>query len=132
MSRTRVYNNILKPNITLKTGRLIITLVVFTAAFLWMSAPTLKLIRERSMNNNLKLQLQNQLLENNNLKSDILKLKKPSYIEIKARKDLGLVKPGEIQYYVLMKKVKGKARPKAKPQSWWRKTMRFLEVTFAK
>jgi cell division protein FtsB len=131
-SRAKVYKINPRKVAKLRLERLAVVLIIFSLVFLWMTAPTLKLIKERSLNGTLKQQLKARLFTNKDLLSDIQKLKKPSYIEFKARKDLGLVKEGEIQYYVLTKKTKLKTKLKKTSKNWWGKFSDFLEFTFAK
>ena len=109
-----------------------IVFAVVSLALVWMSAPTLDLLKERGQNSVLKESLFKNKTDNKNLRADIKRLKTDPYIELKARSDLGLVKPNEIQYYVLTKKVKPKPKPKPKPKSWWQKTLDFIETTFSK
>ncbi|HDZ86292.1 hypothetical protein LCGC14_2152550 [marine sediment metagenome] len=115
-----------------KIQRYMIVFAVVSLALVWMSAPTLDLFKERGQNSILKERLFENKKGNKNLRADIKRLKTDPYIELKARSDLGLVKPNEIQYYVLTKKVKPKPKPKPKPKSWWQKTLDFIETTFSK
>lgn len=131
-SRPRVHKLPVKRTEKIKVQRAILLLVVLVVIFSWMSAPTLKLIREKSLNKKLKRQLSTVQANNTILKKDLKKLKTKSYIELKARNDLGLVKQDEIQYYVLTKNIKTAAKPKIKPKKWYEKTLDFIEMIFVK
>lgn len=132
MAKAKVYK--LRPRKTsrLTITRLLLPLIGVSIVFLWITAPTMKLLSERTANKDLRMQYKSSKLQNQELKEEIDKLKTPSYIELRARNDLGLVKAGEIQYYVVLKKAKSKPKVKAKPKSWLENTLDFLEVTFAK
>ncbi len=115
-----------------KPQRYIVIFAVTALALTWMSAPTFDLLKERSYNSVLRTRLEKNTKENNVLRTEIKKLGTDPYIELRARKDLGLVKPNEIQYYVLTKKIKSKPKAKPKPKSWWQKALDFVETTFSK
>ena len=112
--------------------RLIIPLIIVAIVSYWVSVPAIKLVRERGENKILQSQLTKQLQENKEVKGEIKRLGSNAYIEQRARRDLGLVKPNEIQYYVLMKKTKIAPKTKKQPKKWWNKTFDFLEAIFTK
>lgn len=120
----------LKKNININS--VFIILFVGIIAFYWLSAPTMKLIDERNQNQMLQKSLKQKLASNSTLREDIGKLKKDSYIELRARKDLGLIKANEIQYYVLTKKQKMKKAMKKVEKPWYTKTLNFFEQTFVR
>lgn len=132
MAKAKVYRIIRKRPVDLKVQRFILPLAIAVIAFIWVTAPTMNLINERTANKDLKLQLKKQLATNTGLRQDIKKLNTKSFIEVKARKDLGLVKPNEIQYYVLLKKAKVKAKKKAARTTFWQKALNYIEIVFAK
>lgn len=131
-TRARVYRLYPKKAAHIKIERLIIPLGLLILVLLWVTAPTSKLLQEKADNALLKKQLTKQQLNNRTLQNDIKKLQMPSYIELKARSDLGLVKEGEIQYYVLVKKIRSKAKPKVESRSWRDDFLNFLEEFFVK
>ncbi len=134
-SRSKVHKLPVRRKIRLKNQRIIRTIVilaVLTLAISWIFAPTLRLIKERSLNKSLNQQLKKVNSTNIDLRKDLKMLKTASYIELKARSDLGLIKPDEIQYYVLTKIIKTKSKPKVKTKKWYEKTLDFIEVTFVK
>lgn len=131
-TRARVYKIYPKKTVSIKIQRLIIPLGLLILVLLWITAPTSKLLQERADNRLLKRELSEVQIKQRTLKNDIKKLQMPSYIELKARSDLGLVKPKEIQYYVLVKKIRPKPKPKVESRSWRDDFFNFLEEFFVK
>ncbi len=112
--------------------RLVLPLVIIGIALTWAWVPTVSILKERSQNQSLKNKLQQKNAQNKELATEIKKLKTSPYIEFKARKDIGLVKPNEIQYYVLMKKAKVKHKKKIIKKSWWQSALNVMEDTFTR
>ena len=112
--------------------RLVIPTFIVGVVLYWVGVPAIKLMEERALSRTLKTQFNKMLEHNKEAKNEIKRLKSNAYIEQRARKDLGLVKANEIQYYVLTKKAKVVAKPKKKPKSWWQKTVEFVEDIFDK
>jgi len=123
----------------LRPGFFILAIIIGGLLY-WSFSPARLWLKEQREIEILKRKLVTLRTKNRTLEEEIARLKTDAYIEQLARRELGLVKPGETAYIVIPsseKKVSNK--PETKPlnesvrgkPSWWQKVVSFFKNTLA-
>lgn len=119
----------------LRTESLILFCLVLTVvALVWSLYPLKARLEQKEKIDKLSGELSSLKQENKSLKEDVDKLNKDDYLEYLARKDLGLVKPGEEGYLVISQKqedveeiqVKEPEKKENKEEDLWQKVEDFF------
>lgn len=91
-------------------------IMAFLVVLLWALAPLPRLIKSSQDLKKLKQELAQIQKENQDLKKEIDNMKKDKYVELAAREQLDLAKPGEETYIVVKQKPKPASKKEEKKE----------------
>lgn len=103
----------------------------FLVVLFWSIYPLKERLDQQREIKNLNAKLVRLKKENRVLKDDLGKLKRDEYIELLARKEFGLIKPGEEAYLVATSKEEEvevvEEKPKKEKPTFWQRVKQFFQ-----